>query len=80
MKEEEKMNIVKATVVKRVTDDGLCGFADHISFEKVYFVDVSSIQMVKGLNTSKGLEWDRKMIVDVQTGEWLPLELLHLEI
>ena len=74
------MNIVKATMVKRITDDGLCEFEDHISFGQVYFVDISSIQMIKGLNTLKEQEWNRKMIVEVQTGEWLPLELLHLEI
>jgi len=74
------MNIVKATIIKRVTDDGLCEFSDHIPLDNLYFVDLSSIQMVEGCNTVKNEGWERKMVVDVQTGEWIPLELLHLEI
>ena len=74
------MNIVTATIAKRITDDGLCEFEDYIPLDKLYFVDLSSAQMMKGCNTVRNEKWERKMIVDIQTGEWIPLELLHLEI
>jgi len=73
------MNVVKATIAKRISDDGLLEFEDHIPSDKVYFVDLDSAQEVKGYNTLKSVEWNRRMIVDVQTGEWIPLELLKLE-
>lgn len=76
---ERQMNIVKATIAKRISDDGLLEFEDHIPFDKVYYVDLDSAQEVHGFNTLKKVEWDKKMIVDVATGEWLPLELLKLE-
>ena len=73
------MNIVKATIAKRISDDGIFEFEEHIPSDRVYYVDLDSVREVPGYNTLKKVNWVKKMIIDVDTGQWLPYELLDFE-
>lgn len=79
----------RATIVKRITSDGLVELADEVPVGVERTVDLDSIREMLLHNT----EWQKahtKLVVDVvapcpcgQCGlrvvEWMPLELLKLE-
>ena len=68
--------ITEAKLIKRKTDDGLMEIEDHIPLGKIYEVDLSSRQPVKGKNIEKSVFWEREMILS--DGEWFPTELLEI--
>lgn len=72
------MKIIIARLVKSKTDDGLWEMQDHIELGKAYFVDVDSIQVIKAFHKEKKIFHERKMILDIEVGKWIPLEFLDL--
>lgn len=69
--------IVKASLVKLKTKDGIMEMADHIPLFKKYRINLDTITMKKGVNIKTGQHWEREMVIDVETGEWFPTELLE---
>jgi len=70
--------IVRATLVKRVTADGLMEMHDHVAVGTVYQVDLDSLAEIPLLNTVTGVRHRKRMVQDV-LGGWLPVELLAYE-
>ena len=68
--------VVTAKLVKRQTADGMLEMGDHVPLNREYKVDLSTIQMRKGYNFIKSIEWEREMVQDVEGG-WLPTEMLE---
>lgn len=69
--------LVTAKLIKRKTDDEMMEIGDNVSLGKIYKVDLSTKQMVKGYNWEKGKIWEREMIR--ADGDWFPTELLEIE-
>lgn len=74
--------LVRATLVKRITDDGLCEVCDQVQDGTVYLVDLQSARAVPLLNLER-MQQHEKTIVDVLLADgsrrWFPLELLRIE-
>ena len=68
--------MIKATLVKKKTNDGLVEITEHIEIGKEYMIDPLSEQMLTGINLIKNKMWQR-MMVQVVNGKWLPTELLE---
>lgn len=76
------MNIRQATLIKRVTADGLFEIFDHVPLGKSYHVDIDTRAVMDGLNTIQKKFWRREMILDVDEPGgmgFLPTELLKIE-
>lgn len=75
--------IVKAKLVKRCTDDGLCDVQDHIEIGKIYHVDLRTVRTQRMKNVAKGV-WHTKTIIDVVNPTthvregWFAYELLQI--
>ena len=77
------MNIVKAVLIKKITDDGCVEVEDNIPLGKIYSVDLNTIKEAEGLNINKNKKWKRKIINIVEDGEycgWFPTELLDINV
>lgn len=70
--------MVKATLIKLKTDDGLLQMRPHIQLGKVYEVDPTTRKAEKGVNTDKCVLWEREIIL-TENGEWLPTEMLDIK-
>ncbi len=70
--------IVRATLIKRTTDDGLVGFKDDIPLGRIYNVRSETRVMWNGFNFEKNKAWYREMI-EAAEGGWIPTELLQIE-
>lgn len=73
------MNVVKAILIKRKTDDNLMELEDSVELGKIYYIDIDTIQEVEGFNFIVNESWKRRMVIDVLTGDWFPVELLNIE-
>lgn len=73
----------RATLIKRVTSDGLCEVQDHIQVGRVYRVDLASIREVQIFNTDRGREHTKTVITAIDERArvigWFPVELLRIE-
>ena len=70
-----------ATLIKRMTDDGLVEIQDDVELGKTYTVDDRTIRMATGYNHVLKKKWMR-LIIDVKSDEgvrWFPLELLQMK-
>lgn len=76
---ELKESVVEATLVKRITDDGLVEIRDEIPLGQVYQVDLETVCMMRGLHIQSRALWEREMIWDAVAGGYLPTELLEIE-
>ena len=72
------IEVIKATLIKKKTNDGLVEMVKHIEIGKEYMIDPLSEQMLTGINLIKKKMWQR-MMVQVVNGTWLPTELLEYE-
>ena len=75
--------IVKATLTKLRTDDGLVSFQDHAVLGQEYFVDIETIckqqRMIHtGGNGTPFVHF--KDIIFTVDGVWLPLDCLELHV
>lgn len=70
--------MIKATLIKKKTNDGLVEITEHIEIGKEYMIDPMSEQMLTGINLIKNKMWQR-MMVQIVDGKWLPTELLEWE-
>jgi hypothetical protein len=77
------MHIVRATLIKLATDDGLCTFEERVQLGQTYLVDLDTItrgQTMIHRHDNGQCEAHVKDIIDVAgTRNWLPLECLRLE-
>jgi len=76
-------NIVKATLIKTESDDGLFEMHGHIKVGKEYLIDLDTKRMADGRNGVKGVNW-RKEIVEIRSESggfdgWMPTEMLEWE-
>lgn len=71
-----------AKLIKIKSDDGLFEIKDDSTLGKEYFVDLKSIRVVKGFNTTQKVEWEKEIVnlID-ENGScgWMPTELLEIE-
>jgi hypothetical protein len=72
------MRIVKAKLIKLITDDGLFSLEDGIPLGKEYLVDYDSMHIAQGRNVEKNVDWEKMIICDV-FGGWMPIELLEIQ-
>lgn len=70
--------IVKATLVKRKTDDGLWEVNDDVPIGKEYLVNPNWIRKITAYNLLKRVYHKRDMIL-CDNDEWFPVELLKIE-
>jgi len=75
--------IVKATLVKLATDDGLVQFEAHAKLGAEYFVELNSImrqqRMIHTSEETNGTPTVHfKDIIWTAHGDWLPLECIQL--
>ena len=70
------MKIVKAKLVKLITDDGLVSVEDDVEIGKEYLVDLDSMHVCEGYNHELDEIWSRLIIYDA-FGGWLPRELIE---
>lgn len=72
------MKIVKAKLVKLVTDDGLVCVHDNVPIGKEYLIDYDTMHVAQGHNTEKNVDWEKIIVFDL-LGGWLPIELLEIQ-
>lgn len=70
------MNIVKAKLKKRATEDGLIEFQNNVPLGKEYIVDADTIEEVGMFNYEKKVEHRKVIIREYPSRQWLPMELL----
>ena len=78
------MNLRKATLLKRNTDDGCEIVEDHVPLGKEYLVDVASIQLIRHVNREFGVDKMRHCIqvfdpVSHRSTGWFILECLEIQ-
>ena len=82
--------LVKATLIKKATDDGLVTFLNHVPLGRVYIVDTDTIQLQVRLEHHCGRDCQHrpleeigamhtKDIISTPEGLWLPMECLSLD-
>jgi len=72
------MNIRKAKLIKRRTDDGMFEVKDHLKIGLKYYIYINSIILSDGFHTPTKTPWHRE-IVFCTDGQWLPTELLKID-
>ena len=76
--------IVRATLTKLATDDGLVQFEHHVPLGVEYFVDMTTIirrQRMIHTNENNGTPTVHfKDIIWTTDGKWLPLDCLALHV
>lgn len=70
------MNVVVATLVKRMSEDGLVEARDGVPLGKRYLVDLDSRRRVRMFNVVRRAFHDKEIVNEVGSNAWLPLELL----
>jgi hypothetical protein len=70
--------LVKATLVKRTTAEGLVEFQADVPIGKVYLIDPTTQRVETMLNVEKGC-FHKKEVVSDRHGAWLPVECLQME-
>lgn len=73
------MRVVKATLIKAITADGLMEVKDDILIGTTYSIDADSIRMEHGRNIVKNRDWFREIVTVAGSEEWFPTELLDIE-
>ena len=73
------MNRVKATLIKRKTDDGMVEFMSHVPLGKVYYVDLDTRTTTEWFNAEFNKHHIKEIIVECESGSWLPTECLQIE-
>jgi hypothetical protein len=76
--DEKYMRLVTATLVKKTTDDGYFSVKDTVELGNGYRVNLFSRRMLNFENMPSGDRGTKEFILDVDTGEWLPTELLNI--
>jgi hypothetical protein len=69
---------MRATLVKRRTDDGFMEMNDDVPIGKVYEVEAGSQRTMQMVHVPTGTPHSKVMIRDV-AGGWLAVEMLRLE-
>jgi len=73
------MNIKRATLKKKESEDKCYSVFDDVQVGKEYFVDMDTKQLMSGYNIVLKKEWkDREMVRDIMDGGYLPTELLEI--
>lgn len=72
------MKIVRARLVKRKTHNGLQEFDSAIPLGKIYNIDIDSLQTLKLHNIEKHVSHKAPMVIDIDTGEYLPFECIEV--
>lgn len=70
-------HLTTATLVKRVTDNGLSEVNANVPLGRKYTIDLDTIQNVRAFNVDHNVFHDIQ-IVFVDNGRWFPLELLDV--
>lgn len=71
-------NLVKAKLIKRITDDECFEVFDDVPIGKEYIVDLDTIAKVGGYNVKKDVWWYREIIYTNEK-RYFPVELLEIE-
>lgn len=72
--------IVKATLVKHKTDDGLVEFNAGVPLGQEYLVDLQTRRKAQMLNGEFMVMHEKEVINDATNGRWLPIECLKLQV
>lgn len=72
------MPVVTAVLRKTQTNDGLVEMEDDIQLGKEYRVDLNTIRTLTLKTIDKGDRHERKFIMEIDSGKWLPVELLFI--
>lgn len=73
------MTIVKATLIKHKTDDGLVEFNPGVPLGQEYLVDLDSRRKQSMFN-AEFLVTHKKDLIFTPEGAWLPVECLKLQV
>lgn len=72
------MRLVKAKLIKHVTNDGLMEMKNDIPLGKIYNVDSDTLRNVRAYNVEKRKHHIKMMVMDVNNNAFLPMELLEI--
>jgi hypothetical protein len=81
-REENKMRLVTAKLIKRATEDGLIVVDDHVPVGKEYTIDLDSMAVHQMWNYEKEQGHSKEIVAIVEDGKragWVPTEILEFE-